>query len=394
MNDILGILFIVLYPYYTDYKLVDPTKFELIKKIKNSYDPLDENLLNNLFCYLNDYSELESDLFLLFDSFMKRGMKDVYFVPDMEDCNKFNLTNLDKKIELFHTKWNGDIEKQKNKIQEEYENKLNLKFPIQKRINKIFKEYLLLTDKELFNYMLEIKIEVSIFLQRWLRCVLIREFKVNELIKLWDSIFAYDFMKIKTKPNYSDKASFTFLDYLCTYLIHRQRKFILYQDSNNLYNIFLNFQNNQSIEDIVKNSLNIRDIIKSLNDQKIRHKFDSIKLQCINKNKSISYSNCEFLKSSKKDNNKKCLKNSNENIDYSINYNTSQSSKSLNNLNISMSWDSTYIEETKKIKQKLLLSEIMKLDHIYLKYKEKFSLKDSREFLLLIVKLKNINLNK
>ena len=34
------------------------------------------------------------------------------------------------------------------------------------------------------------------------------------------------------------------------------------------------------------------------------------------------------------------------------------------------------------------------IDHIYLKYKEKFSLKDSREFLLLIVKLKNINLNK
>jgi hypothetical protein len=391
MNDILGVLFIALYPYYLYPIIVDMKNLELIKNFNNKDTLIDEKLLKNFYYFLHDYSELESDLYYLFDSFMSRGMKEIYFVPEIENYTKLNISNLDKKLELFHTKWNGDFEKQKSKIQEEYENKLNSKFPIQKRIDKIFKEFLPLVDKELSDYMMDIKIEVSIFLQRWLRCVLIREFKVNELIKLWDSIFAYDLNKIKTKLNYLDKASFAFLDYICTYLIHRQRKFILNSDSNNLYHILLNLENNQSIEDIVKNSLNFRDMVKSFDEQKVRQKSDCIKIRCKNSKVSNNYfQNLDFLE---KDDNRKSLQNYNhKTLDIKPHHFRNQSVKSFTNLN--MFSIAINDEEVRKIKQKNFNRDIIKLEHIYLKYKEEFSLKDSREFLLLIVKLKNIKLNK
>jgi hypothetical protein len=45
----------------------------------------------------------------------------------------------------------------------------------------------------------------------------------------------------------------------------------------------------------------------------------------------------------------------------------------------------------KSSKFKVLNKELIKLESIYLKYKNGFNLKDSREFLLLIFKLKNLN---
>jgi hypothetical protein len=81
MNEIIAVLLTSIYPYYglrqnLQYK-------ELIDLIENS-ENLNDNLLKEVLCFITDENELEADLFNLFDSFMKRGVKDIYYVPDVD----------------------------------------------------------------------------------------------------------------------------------------------------------------------------------------------------------------------------------------------------------------------------------------------------------------------
>jgi hypothetical protein len=68
--------------------------------------------------------------------------------------------NLKKKKDLFQIEYIDDVsfklEAQSKQVQ--------ALIPLQKRINKIYKEYLKIVDEELFNYLIEIEIDATIFL--------------------------------------------------------------------------------------------------------------------------------------------------------------------------------------------------------------------------------------
>ena len=234
------------------------------------------------------------------------------------------------------------------------------KYPIQNRINKIFKDYLKTIDKELFDYLVESNTEVTIFLQRWLRCAMIREFDYSDLLKIWDVTFAMDMEKIITNCNY--KASFVFLDYLSTYMIHKQREYLLNKDIHSIYEILLNLKSCQGIEEIIKSALQFKDKLFQISSNS----------KVCSSTKIINIKNDISLPP--------LILNSNivELIDTRL-----TDTKHVQAKYIDASSPRNKIQKIHK--------EIKRLQHIYLKYKDKFSLKDSKEFLNIIIKLKLIN---
>ncbi len=95
MNEIVSLIYIVIYPFYFD--LPDITKEELENKIEKCFDSNHKSLnfynpqfsgemVRNIFTYLN--CDIEADLYYIFDNFMiQKDFKSFYFVP-----SKTNLT--------------------------------------------------------------------------------------------------------------------------------------------------------------------------------------------------------------------------------------------------------------------------------------------------------------
>lgn len=283
---------------------------------------------------------------------------------------------------MFHTKWNSyEFENIKKQKEEENLNKVLLKFPIHKRINKIFHDYLPILDREIYEYLMELNAEVSIFLQRWLRCLLIREFEFEKIILIWDAILAYDMEKITTKFNY--KPSFVMLDYICTFLIHKSRNEVLNKDLNAIYERYLHSAYNGTIPELINSALLVKELLKGKEKQKIMLLSQSIKAKsvCSSRNDSDSNMSPFSLQPEIKVCNKMSTKSSNEYFDQDNEkeLETALDGRISIKTNFSSKSDNCF----------LLNSQIKKLEHIYLKYKNYFSLKDSREILLILLQLKN-----
>ncbi|KAF2837738.1 ATP-dependent metallopeptidase Hfl [Patellaria atrata CBS 101060] len=64
--------------------------------------------------------------------------------------------------------------------------------PIVKRCHRIFEDYLSSLDPELAAHLKEIEVVPQIFLMRWIRLLFGREFSFDELLPVWDILFAED----------------------------------------------------------------------------------------------------------------------------------------------------------------------------------------------------------
>jgi hypothetical protein len=74
MNEILAIILLAIYPFYTSTNKKD-------LKFGNMLTNQEENLLlysKEIFYFLHDETELSFDLYILFDLFMKNGLMDLY----------------------------------------------------------------------------------------------------------------------------------------------------------------------------------------------------------------------------------------------------------------------------------------------------------------------------
>ena len=172
MNEICAVIIICLYPYY---------------HIENKYEFIDDNKLNELLenpeknykeLYNYNYNDktFEFDIYELFYLFMKNGVKKLYETVESKEQDKnFDFDNY-KKYELFQFKVENynENERKNNKL-------------IQ-RCDDIIKQKLKNIDSELFNHFVVIDLNCSLFLQKWLKCLFNREFKINEIVLLWDCI--------------------------------------------------------------------------------------------------------------------------------------------------------------------------------------------------------------
>ena len=172
MNEICAVIIICLYPYYhidNKYEFIDDNKLnELLENPEKNY--------KELYNYNYNDKTFEFDIYELFYLFMKNGVKKLYETIESKEQDKdFNFDNY-KKYELFQFKVDNDNENEKKN------NKLI------KRCDDIVKQKLKNIDGELYNHFVVIDLNCSLFLQKWLKCLFNREFKINEIIILWDCI--------------------------------------------------------------------------------------------------------------------------------------------------------------------------------------------------------------
>lgn len=81
MNEILGVTVFAFYPFYFNYinKLSYADLLEQVQK-----ENLSENtfLIKEIYQYLNDSDHLEADIYTAFNSIMKRGISNIYYIPE------------------------------------------------------------------------------------------------------------------------------------------------------------------------------------------------------------------------------------------------------------------------------------------------------------------------
>ena len=226
MNDILSVIFLALYPYYykLDQKQKSLKKEDLISFASEEKSALEHS--SDLYMFFHDEEEIETDLFYCYSNLMKRGLKELF---DNTNLGKEKQEISFAKYELFHNAWDhmeGDLQ-----------NNLNI------RCTMIVNEKLKSIDYELYQHFKKIGLNCSIFLQRWLKCIFNREFELDEILVIWDAIFATQ----ETKAKYG----LIFIDYLTISMIIRIRSELLQYDQNECFMMLFKYPKIENICDLI-----------------------------------------------------------------------------------------------------------------------------------------------
>lgn len=211
MNELLGILLFVGYAdVVTDIFDVQPRTRQIL------------SILNS-----KDY--LEADVYWCFARLMDLGISEL-FNPVVSHQNR----QKNKKKDLFT--W--EAEKTHNDLVNQDKSQEQNVSSILRRCHKVHHQLLQSIDKELFNHIENRKTEPQMYLQRWLRCMLSREFNLADTLELWDAVFASFFLE----PD----EEFILLDYLCVAMIVFVRAFcktylVLQSDQSGILKRLLKF---------------------------------------------------------------------------------------------------------------------------------------------------------
>jgi hypothetical protein len=92
MNEILAVLIIAMYPYYSECNICPD---DIIQKLEH-FDTNNHSLLNDFYSVLFDEKEFEADIYELFDVIMKRGVKEYYYIPPDQIIEEKNNSPLSK----------------------------------------------------------------------------------------------------------------------------------------------------------------------------------------------------------------------------------------------------------------------------------------------------------
>ena len=218
MNEICAIIIISLYPYYNikeKYNFIDEKKLnELLENPEKNYKELYKYNYNNI--------TFEFDIYELFFLLMKNGVKTLYETIESKDQDKYINPDAYKKYELFQFKVDNE---------NEAETKTN---KLIQRCDDIIKKKLKYIDGELYNHFVVIDLNCSIFLQKWLKCLFTREFKINEVILLWDCIIIFG-------------NNLEFIDFITISILISMRKDLLKQNQDDCFQTIFNFDKNNKI---------------------------------------------------------------------------------------------------------------------------------------------------
>ena len=330
MNDILSIIFLSLYPYYFPNNKNNTTE-QLFKNSKNKN--IDNNTIiqnaENIYLFFHDEDELESDLFICFNTVMKKGIKSFYEYDFESDEEQFDYT---KKLILFKNEYN--LEKEE------------LNSPLNIRCTMIIKEKLKILDKELYDHFNKIGLDCTIFLQRWLKCVFNREFELKEVLIIWDGVFS--------TPDIKKGYNLIKIDLIALSMILRIRNFLLLCDQNQCFMILLQYPRVDSILELIIFSDKLEEAIIDL----------------IEGRRSIFLENVKsFIINYKKDNNEE--KKNNVSV-----------VENKNNILIGSNSDSDKEKEILPIKS--YEEGVERLGNIFTKYHSLMNISDEKEFLNII----------
>ena len=179
MNEILAIFIHCFFPFYctVSKKVKDKNEFDLWCKDPDKY-------LNEIYEYLHDEDEFQSDLYFLMRNAMKLGLNKFYddsISPDSpkDDQKTYLLIRCD-----------------------------NILLKLKKHNNQLYQHFM------------DIQLSSEIILQRWLKCIFTREFTTEDCIIMWDDILANEFNVPSKNLEYIDYFCVAMFDYISDQLIN------------------------------------------------------------------------------------------------------------------------------------------------------------------------------
>ena len=322
MNDLLAILLLCLYPYYFQIDSNEKISKEDIIKIFNLKESKDIYKYSiKIYNYFHDENDLECDLFYLFDSLMNKGMKEL-FEPKIIQKNDKDYY----KYEIFKNIYKDEFNDEKTNY-------------ITRRCFLLIHEKLKIIDEELYNYFKIKDINCGAFLQKWFRCILCREFDLDQVFILWDAVLVNDYINEKNQKYY-----FFFIDSVCLAMLIRLRKYILNADQNDCFSLLFKYPKIDNIKNLIILSYNIYQFIelkiqgKDIDPKRIINVADNLseneenilinnKNSNNNNNIKVYYTN-EYLRN--KESYNKLIENKNNNGINSINNNEIKETSFIN----------------------------------------------------------------
>lgn len=200
----------------------------------------------------------ECDLFIIFSELMKR------------DLLKWYSFNTKKYLNSYFSKLYAE-DKAKLTLQD-IENCAESE--IKKRVYKVYYNDLALVNKELSDSVRD-KVEPEQFLIRYYICLFNREFRIKDVIRLWDIILCYEFLEFTYKGSCNkakNKIHLHFADYISLSMFDNIKKRVKEEMNTDLKNfislidLFMHYPKNVSVDLILKRSL---ELSKKLNDYNI-----------------------------------------------------------------------------------------------------------------------------
>ena len=224
MNDICGVF---LYILYKNYELNDDFGKDTI------------SCIYSIFHSNNDF--LEYDLYILFSKFMNKGIADFFLYNSIQYKKSFLTSKTFEEIKSLSI---DDIFKCDD-------------CDLKKRIYWLYFKQSNLIDPDFFEYLVK-NVKPELFLVRWYLCMFTREFKLEQIVYLWDFIIFYEFAESKLYENRKLKWHYNFMDCIALSMILNCKSDLIEKESlNDLMSSLIHYPNNVSIEKIAKKALEI-----------------------------------------------------------------------------------------------------------------------------------------
>ena len=224
MGDICGVF---LYVLYKDYYL------------KNGFEKDELTTLYSVIHSNNVY--LEYDLYLVFNKFMNKGIAE-FFLYNTIKYKKTVLgsKSLEEKIKLTY----DDIDKCEDS-------------ELKKRAYILYYSSFKKVEPDFYNLLIK-DVYPELFLVKWYLCLFTREFKLEQVVYLWDLIIMYEFAESKLIKKDKIKRHFNFIDCIAlSMLINCKRDIIKKEDMNEIMSSIMHYPTDISIEKINKKAIDI-----------------------------------------------------------------------------------------------------------------------------------------
>jgi hypothetical protein len=168
---------------------------------------------NELLRTLNNRAHLEADCFWLFSKLMDLDVKELFSSVFTQSIQRPQGKHL--------FEWSShDTNDLVGKDRTEEQNVSS----VLKRCHRIHHRYLKVIDRELYDYLEAQSVEPQMHLLRWIRCLLSREFRLSDVLLIWDAIFSKVGVKVE---NHNEKMTgalnfeqeLVMLDFICVSMI-------------------------------------------------------------------------------------------------------------------------------------------------------------------------------
>jgi len=224
MGDICGVFLYVLYKEFY---------------LKSGFEKDELSSLYSLIHSNNVY--LEYDLYLIFDKFMRKGIASFFLYNTSKyKENILGSKSIEEKLKL-------SLDDIINSNDSELKKRIYILYYIN------FKQF----DPKFFD-LLKNYVYPELFMLRWFLCVFTREFKLSQVVLIWDLIIMYEYVEthllkkelLKTHLNFIEGAALSMLIHFKPFIIQKE-------DKNEILSGIMHFPEDISIDKICKKAIEV-----------------------------------------------------------------------------------------------------------------------------------------